>query len=189
MDVQSISDAVISIVVVIIGVVMPYLAKFIKSNKTAQTLVDILPALAKDAVVAMQKLGATTYIEGAVKKSEAVKTVETSLQKLGFTKTDEATIVNAVESAYASLTSDGTLTPYKQAAAQPQVKEQTDELKAAQAAVAAAQTALAQAQAFAATMAANAEDPTTSVQSSATNQTSDSAAESAAVAPSNGGVK
>lgn len=35
MDVQNISEAVIAIVVAIIGVVTPYLAKFIKSNKTA----------------------------------------------------------------------------------------------------------------------------------------------------------
>ena len=188
MDVQNISEVVIAVVVAVMGAVTPYLAQFIKSNKTAQTLVDILPTLAKDAVVAMQKLGATTYIEGAVKKSEAVKTVETSLQKLGFTKTDEATIVNAVESAYASLTSDGTLAPYKQVTVQPQAKEQTDELKAAQEAVAAAQTALAQAQAFAATMAANAEDPATSAQSSVISQTSDSSAESATVA-SSGDVK
>lgn len=147
MDVQNISEAVIAIVVAIIGVVTPYLAKFIKSNKTAQTLVDILPTLAKDAVVAMQKLGVTTYIEGAVKKSKAAKIVEAALKKLGFTETDETTITNAVESAYASLTTDGTLATYTQATAETEVEEKTDELKAAQAAVVTAQAALAQVQA------------------------------------------
>ena len=56
MNVQNVSEAIVAVVVAIIGVVTPYIAKFIKSNKTAQTLVDILPTLAKDAVVAMQKL-------------------------------------------------------------------------------------------------------------------------------------
>lgn len=162
MNVQNISDAVISIVVVIIGVVTPYLAKFVKSNKTAETLVDILPALAKDAVVAMQKLGVTTYIEGEVKKLKAVKVVEADLTKLGFTKTDETTIFNAVESAYASLTTDGTLAAYKQATAETDVKEKTDDLKAAQSAVAAAQAALEQASAAASTA--------TAAQSSVANQ-------------------
>lgn len=153
MNVQNISEAVIAIVVAIIGVVTPYLAKFIKSNKTAETLVDILPALAKDAVVAMQKLGVTTYIEGEVKKLKAVKVVEESLAKLGFTEADETTIINAVESAYASLTTDGILATYKQAAAETGVKEKPDELKAAQSAVAAAQAALAQASTATATAA------------------------------------
>lgn len=153
MDVQNISEAVIAIVVAIIGVVTPYLAKFIKSNKTAETLVDILPTLAKDAVVAMQKLGVTTYIEGEAKKLKAVKVVEESLAKLGFTEADETTIINAVESAYASLTTDGTLASYKQATAKTEVKEEPDDLKAAQSAVAAAQAALAQASTAAATAA------------------------------------
>lgn len=181
MNVQNISDAVISIVVVIIGVVTPYLAKFVKSNKTAQTLVDVLPPLAKDAVVAMQKLGVETYIEGSVKKLKAVKIVEADLTKLGFTKTDETIIGNAVESAYASLTSDGTLTPYAQATAESQAKEKTDELNAAKAVLAAAQTALAHAQATTSVA--------TSAQSSVANQTNDNAASSAAVTPSNGDVK
>lgn len=128
--------------VAIIGVVTPYLAKFIKANKTAQTLVDILPTLAKDAVVAMQKLGVTTYIEGAVKKSKAVKIVEAALKKLGFTETDETTVTNAVESAYASLTTDGTLATYTQATAETEVEEKTDELKAAQAALAQVQASV-----------------------------------------------
>lgn len=162
MNVQNISEAVIAIVVAIIGVVTPYLAKFIKSNKTAQTLVDVLPPLAKDAVVAMQKLGVTTYIEGEVKKLKAVKVVEESLAKLGFTEADKTTIFNAVESAYASLTTDGTLAAYKQATAETDVKEKTDDLKAAQSAVAAAQAALEQASAAASTA--------TAAQSSVANQ-------------------
>lgn len=134
MDVQNISEVVIAVMVAIIGAVTPYLAKFIKANQTAQTLVDILPTLAKDAVVAMQKLGVADYLEGEAKKSGAVKTVEGALKKLGFTKTDGTTIANAVESAYASLVADGTLEAYPQATAE--TEEKTDKLKAAQLAIA-----------------------------------------------------
>lgn len=134
MNVQNISEVVIAVMVAIIGAVTPYLAKFIKANQTAQTLVDILPTLAKDAVVAMQKLGVADYLEGEAKKSGAVKTVEGALKKLGFTKTDGRTIANAVESAYASLVADGTLGAYPQATAE--AEEKTDKLKATQLAIA-----------------------------------------------------
>lgn len=153
MDVQNISEAIVAIVVAVIGVVTPYLAKFIKSNKTAQTLVDILPTLAKDAVIALQKLGVTTYIEGEVKKSKAGKIVETALKNLGFTEVDEATITNAVESAYASLTADGALATYTQATVETETETEAEkkaaELKQAQADLATAQakvTSLTQAQ-------------------------------------------
>lgn len=115
MNTQNISEAIVAIAVAVIGVVTPYLANFIKSNKTAQTLVDILPTLAKDAVVAMQKLGVTEAIEGEVKKSHAAQIVKQALTNLGFTNTDEATLQNAIEAAYAQLKADGTLATYPQA--------------------------------------------------------------------------
>ena len=200
MNVQNISEVIIAVVVAIIGAVTPYLAKFIKSNKTAQTLVDILPTLAKDAVVAMQKLGVSDYLEGAAKKSGAVKTVETALEKLGFNETDEVTIANAVESAYASLVADGTLAPYKQATAE--AEEKTDKFKAARLAIAAAYRQAADAvQAGDTVMASSAADKAasmeaslasdsevskvtsseTSIQSPVADQTNDNAANPAAI--------
>ena len=115
MDVQNISEIVVTLAVAVIGVVTPYLAKLIKSSKTASTLVDVLPTLAKDAVVALQKLGVTSYIDGEVKKSKAVQLVSESLKNLGFTKVEADTIKNAVETAYATLTTDGILDAYTQA--------------------------------------------------------------------------
>ncbi|KRM08824.1 hypothetical protein FD16_GL002222 [Paucilactobacillus suebicus DSM 5007 = KCTC 3549] len=101
----------------------------------------------------MQKLGVTTYIEGEVKKSKAGKIVETALKNLGFTTIDETTITNAVESAYASLTADGTLATYTQATAETETETEAEkkaaELKQAQADLATAQakvTSLTQAQ-------------------------------------------
>lgn len=101
MNTQNIAEIVVAVVVAIIGAVTPYLAKFIKSNKTAQTLVEVLPSLAKDAVVAVEKLGVDKYIEGAVKKSKAVEYVMNGLTALGFDKADLTVIENAVEKAYA----------------------------------------------------------------------------------------
>lgn len=133
MNTQNIAEIVVSVAVAVIGVLTPYLAKFIKSNKTAQTLVSVLPTLAKDAVVAAQELGVTTYIEGAVKKSKAVVAVKSALEKLGFKSTDEATIKNAVESAYAVATQDGTLAQYTQKTeAQEESETLDDQIAAAQ---------------------------------------------------------
>lgn len=101
MNTQNIAETVVAVVVAIIGAVTPYLAKFIKSNKTAQTLVEVLPSLAKDAVIAVEKLGVDKYIEGAVKKSKAVEYVMNGLTALGFDKADLTVIENAVEKAYA----------------------------------------------------------------------------------------
>ena len=141
MNTQNIAEIVVSVVVAIIGILTPYLANFIKNNKTAQTLVDVLPTLAKDAVVAMQKLGVTQYLEGELKKSKAVTTVESALESLGFKSTDVTTIENAVESAYASSVKDGTLSAYTQKT-EADVKAETEAEK-----LAAAKKALADAQA------------------------------------------
>lgn len=154
---NDVTKFIVSAAVAVIGVAVPYLAKFIKTNKTAETLVSILPTLAKDAVVAMQKLGVTEYIEGSVKNSKAVKLVETALADLGFTKTDETTITNAVESAYAALLSDGTLSQYTQATADT---EADDEAKAKE--IADAQAALADAQAKVAALTTTEAEDTTS---------------------------
>ncbi|MFT9033709.1 MAG: oxidoreductase [Leuconostoc mesenteroides] len=148
MNTQNIAEIVVSIAVVTIPVLGTYVARFIKSNKLAQTLVSVLPTLASDAVVAMQKLGVTTYIEGELKKSKAVKIVESALKSLGFKSTDATTIQNAIESAYASLIKDGTLTQYVQkteAQEAADVVAQTQTEKATELAI--AQKALADAQA------------------------------------------
>ncbi|MFT8392410.1 MAG: phage holin, LLH family [Liquorilactobacillus ghanensis] len=141
MNTQNIAEIVVAIVVAIIGAVTPYLAKFIKSNKTAQTLVEVLPSLAKDAVIAMQKLGVTQYLEGELKKSKAAALVKSALDKLGFKDADADAIENAIESAYAELVKDGTLTVY------PQLTKEQADAQANAAKLAAAQKQLTDAQA------------------------------------------
>lgn len=115
MEINSIADVITAVAVASLPIIITYLSKWLKGNKQAETLVSVLPTLAKDAVVAMQKLGVTEAIEGEVKKSHAAQIVKQALANLGFTNTDEATLQNAIEAAYAQLKADGTLDAYPQA--------------------------------------------------------------------------
>lgn len=115
MEVNSIADVITAVAAVSLPVIVAYVSKWLKGNRTAETLVSVLPTLAKDAVIAMQKLGVTEAIEGVVKKARAVQIVAKALSDLGFNETNEATLANAVESAYAQLKADGTLDAYPQA--------------------------------------------------------------------------
>ncbi|WP_421022286.1 phage holin, LLH family [Limosilactobacillus fermentum] len=115
MEVNSIADVITAVAVATLPVIITYLSKWLKGNKQAETLVSVLPTLAKDAVVAMQKFGVTEAIEGEAKKSHAVQIVMQALASLGFDYTDETTLKNAIEAAYAQLKADGTLDAYPQA--------------------------------------------------------------------------
>ena len=116
MEVNSIADVITAVAAVSLPIIAAYVSKWLKGNKQAETLVSVLPTLAKDAVIAMQKLGVSEAIEGVVKKARAVQIVAKALSDLGFNETNEATLANAVESAYAQLKADGTLDAYPQAA-------------------------------------------------------------------------
>lgn len=115
MEVNSIADVITAVAAVSLPVIVAYVSRWLKGNRTAETIVSILPTLAKDAVVAMQKLGVTEAIEGEVKKARAVQIVAKALSDLGFNETNEATLANAVEAAFAQLKADGTLDAYPQA--------------------------------------------------------------------------
>ncbi len=115
MEINSIADVITAVAVVSLPIIITYLSKWVKGNRTAETIVSILPNLAKDAVVAMQQLGVEKVIKGEAKKSHAVQIVKQALANLGFTNTDEATLQNAIEAAYAQLKANGTLDAYPQA--------------------------------------------------------------------------
>lgn len=115
MEVNSIADVITAVAVASLPIIITYLSKWLKGNKQAETLVSVLPTLAKDAVVAMQKLGVTEAIEGVAKKTRAVQIVAKALSDLGFNEANEVTLANAVEAAYAQLKADGTLDAYPQA--------------------------------------------------------------------------
>ena len=101
MNAQNVSDLIIAIASATVPIVFAYIAKFLRDNKQAMSILDAVAPLAKDAVVAVEKLGVDKYIEGAVKKSKAVEYVKNRLTALGFDKADLTIIENAVEKAYA----------------------------------------------------------------------------------------
>lgn len=96
-------EAVVQIILILVTLVFTYFGKVLVKNKQALTLVQVLTPLAKDAVLAAQKLGLDKDLTGAMQHSEAVQAVLAGLAKAGFTKVDQITIENAVEAAYASL--------------------------------------------------------------------------------------
>ena len=95
MEINSIADVITAVAVASLPIIITYLSKWLKGNRTAETIVSILPTLAKDAVVAMQQLGVEKAIEGEVKKSYAVQIVAKALSDLGFNETNEATLAKA----------------------------------------------------------------------------------------------
>ena len=141
-NVNSLSEIVISVVVVVIPFIFKQLEKWLEKNQTAKTIVSILPTIAKDAVVIDEKLGVEEKLAGEIKNSKAVGYVTETLKSLGFTDVDVQVVKNAVESAYAELVKDGTLEVYKvdekQVAPQvdkqvaPQVEEMPQEQPQAQ---------------------------------------------------------
>ena len=112
-NVNSLSEIVISVVVVVIPFIFKQLEKWLEKNQTAKTIVSILPTIAKDAVVIAEKLGVEEKLAGEIKNSKAVGYVTETLKSLGFTDVDVQVVKNAVESAYAELVKDGTLEVYK----------------------------------------------------------------------------
>ena len=135
MEVNSIADVITAVAVASLPIIITYLSKWLKGNRTATTIVSILPTLAKDAVVAMQQLGVEKAIEGETKKSRAVQVVMQALANLGFTNTDETTLKNAIESAYAQLKADGTLDAYPKAKPTDDKQEEIAKAEAALASV------------------------------------------------------
>lgn len=107
------ASVVVAVVVAIVPFIFKQLEEWLEKNQTANTVVSILPTIAKDAVVIAEKLGVKEKLAGDVKNSQAVKSVSETLKSLGFTDVDEQIIKNAVESAYAELVKNGTLSVYK----------------------------------------------------------------------------
>ena len=95
------TDVVVTVLVTVLTAVVAFVGNEIKKNEQARTIFNVLEPLAKDAVVAAQKLGVTEYLSGAMKKNHAVQAVAQALLNAGFTVKDEQIIVNAVEKAYA----------------------------------------------------------------------------------------
>lgn len=150
MQVNSFSDVVIAVALAAIPVIGGYIGKVITGNSKATTLINVLSPLAKDAIVVMQKLGVTQYLEGEAKKSGAVDIVKQALSALGLSYADETLIKNAIEKEYAVLINELNQTypqmTADQAKAQEAAAQQASEVAKADE-LAKAQQALADAQA------------------------------------------
>ncbi|WP_273731453.1 holin [Leuconostoc mesenteroides] len=150
MDTNTITKLITTIAIAAIPIIGAYVSKVILGNKQVVNLIQVLSPLAKDAVVAMQKVGVTEFLEGEAKKSGAVKIVNQALTALGFSDADETLIKNAVEKEYALLINELDQTypqiTEEQVKAQEQAEQQQSELAKADE-LAKAQQALADAQA------------------------------------------
>ncbi|WP_374706486.1 phage holin [Lacticaseibacillus sp. 866-1] len=98
---NNLSNLIVSIAVAVIPIIAAYVSKEIVANKNAMALIQTIGPLAKAAVAAAEALGVTKGLDGAAKKSKAVQSVVSGLKKLGFNKTDEQTVADAVEKAFA----------------------------------------------------------------------------------------
>ncbi|MGQ2286680.1 holin [Leuconostoc suionicum] len=150
MDTNMMTKLITTIAIAAIPIIGGYIGKVLLGNKQVVTLIQVLSPLAKEAVVAMQKLGVTEYLEGESKKLGAVAIVKQTLTALGLSDADETLIKNAVEKEYALLIGnlDNTYPQMteEQATAQEQAAQQQSELAKADE-LAKAQQALADAQA------------------------------------------
>ena len=130
-QINNLAEVIIAIVVAVIPFIFKQLELWVEKNQTARTIVSILPTIAKDAVVIAEKLGVEEKLAGEVKNSKAVSYVSETLKNLGFTDVDAQTVKNAVESAYAELEKNGTLSVYNKSSdkqeenkqEQPQAKQ------------------------------------------------------------------
>lgn len=103
MNTQNISDIVVAVATALIPVIFAWLGKFFKDNKKAVSLLEVLEPLAKEAVIAAEKLGIDKQLSGAAQKNEAIQKVLASLKKLGFDNADKQVIADAVEAEWAKL--------------------------------------------------------------------------------------
>ncbi|QBC39842.1 holin [Leuconostoc mesenteroides] len=150
MDTNTITKLITTIAIAAIPIIGAYVSKVILGNKQVVNLIQVLSPLAKDAVVAMQKLGVTEFLKGEDKLSGAIKIVTNAVSALGFSDADETLIKNAVEKEYALLINELDQTypqiTEEQVKAQKQAEQQQSELAKADE-LAKAQQALADAQA------------------------------------------
>ena len=95
------NDVIVTVLATVLTAVISYCGSVLVKNNRALTVVRALEPLAKDAVIAAQKLGVTQYLSGAMKKNHAIQSVAQALLNAGSDVKDEQIIVNAVEKAYA----------------------------------------------------------------------------------------
>lgn len=149
MNVQNITDLLVSLFVVIVPVIGGFITKNVLANKKAVIFLQTVEPLAKTGVVLAEQAGATNHLTSEVKKSKAVAYVLAELKKLGFTTADETTIAGMVEKQFAESKQAIEAAYPQKTVADVEADKKAMELKQAQADLAVAQakvTSLTQAQ-------------------------------------------
>lgn len=95
------NELIVTVLATILTAVISYCGHLLAKNSQALTILRAIEPLAKDAVIAAQKLGVTEYLTGAAKKNHAIQSVAQALLNAGFDIKDEQIIANAVEKAFA----------------------------------------------------------------------------------------
>ena len=139
MNVQNITDLLVSLFVVVVPVIGGFVTKKVLANKKLISLLQTAEPLAKTGVVLAEQAGVTNYLTSEAKKSKAVAYVLFELKKLGFTKADETTIASVVEKQFAESKQMIEMAYPQKAVADIEVEKKAMELKQAQADLATAQ--------------------------------------------------
>ena len=113
MVVRNFADVIVALAVLVLPIITGYIAKAMGKSSSLAGLVNVLPMVAKDAVVVAEKTGVLDSLTGNEQFAKALATTKAELAKLGYDKVDEQVLVNALEQAYAQLKSTGTLAVYK----------------------------------------------------------------------------
>lgn len=112
---ELVSQILTAVLIAVVGVIGAYLSR----DSRAKTIAQVIDFLAKDAVIATEKLSTTTKLDGQAQALKARHILEHEMHQLGFSNVQLEQISNAIEHAWAELKSDGTLDAY--------TKEVTDE--------------------------------------------------------------
>lgn len=107
------NNIVLDVILALIFFVGLVFQDVVKKNQTAKTFVDLVNQLAPQAVVMAEKSGLTENLKGSDKFKKAVDYVNQSIKALGLTASDQTAIKNAIEKAWADLSTDGTLANYE----------------------------------------------------------------------------
>ena len=83
------NELIVTLLATILTAVISYRGNVLVKNNRALTIVRALEPLARDAVIAAQKLGVTEYLTGVAKKNHAIQSVAQALLNAGFTVKDE----------------------------------------------------------------------------------------------------
>lgn len=107
-------EILMDVILALIALMGTVLYQSIKQNEKARLALEVIKEIAPAAVVAAEKSGLT----GNEKFKKAVYEINSTLNSIGITDTDQTMIKNAVEAQWAKLSKDGTLDQYKKEGAQ-----------------------------------------------------------------------